>query len=295
MISNERIAPEIVRLRLGFDPPPSAAPGQFVHLLCDTFTDDVGHLPPHEERGPGSWRPFGAELQEPRPFLRRPLSVSRVYDDGLETIFQVMDPGLGTRRLAELAVGLPVNCLGPLGHGFAFTDDMEFVLLVGGGVGIPPMIAAGEHLRARGVACHAIAAARRRDLLAVEVRGDGAAAVPVDFERVGVSCEFATDDGSLGHHGLITEPLRGHLQALRGRPGVHVFACGPRPMLKAVAEQAAGFGRPCQVLMEEVMGCGVGVCLACAIRVRREGEAGYVYQRVCTEGPAFDAAELVWE
>ena len=293
-MANDRIAPAVRRMRLRFEPPPTAVPGQFVHLLCDTCADDVALLPPRDTPGPGAGRFIGFELTAPRPFLRRPISVSRVFPDGLEIIFQVFDTGLGTRRLAELAPGRIVDCLGPLGHGFAFHDDLRVALLVGGGVGIPPMIATGECLVGRGVQCRAIAAARTRDMIALELQGAGADTRAVDFDRVGVSVEFATEDGSLGHHGLITAPLAAQLDALGDTPGVEVFACGPRPMLAAVAALAATHDRPCQVLMEEVMGCGIGVCLACVTKVRAPGEPGYVYQRVCTEGPAFDAAEVVW-
>ncbi len=294
-MANERLAPAIIRMRLQFDPPPAARPGQFIHLLCDTFADDVADLPLHEEHGPAPWHLTGGELCEPRPFLRRPLSISRVYPDGLETIFQVLDTGLGTRRLAELEPGHVVDCLGPMGHGFEYPDDLRVALLVGGGVGVPPMIATGDWLVRSGVACHAFAAARRRDLLAVELRDDGDAVRGVDFENVQVPVSFATDDGSLGHHGLVTEPLAERLAALRGEAGVHVFACGPRPMLAAAARVAREWNRPCQVLMEEVMGCGIGVCLACVTKIRATGEPGYTYKRVCTEGPAFDAAEVLWD
>lgn len=292
---NERIAPAVLRLRLRFAPPPAASPGQFLHLLCDPCGNAVADLPPHEHADPAGWTAQGFELIAPHPFLRRPLSISRVLDDGLEIIFQVLDAGLGTTRLAALQPGQQVNCLGPLGHGFDFHEDLRVALLVGGGVGITPMIATGEWLAARGVRCHAIAGARRRDLIAVELQGEGTATRAADFDNVHVPVEFATDDGSLGHHGLLTESLAARLAEWRAEPGVEVFACGPRPMLAAVARESADWHRPCQVLMEEVMGCGIGVCLACVTKVKVPGAPGFVYQRICREGPAFDAAQVVWE
>ncbi len=294
VVKNERVAPAVLRLRLRFAPPPVAAPGQFLHLLCDTFADDVAGLTPHEDRGPGAWSLQGFELSGAHPFLRRPLSISRTFDDGLEIIFQVLDAGLGTTRLAGLEPGQNVDCLGPLGHGYAFHDDLRVAMLVGGGVGITPMIATGDWLVSHGVRCHAIAAARHRALIALELVGSDAATRAVDFDNVGVPVEFATDDGSLGHHGVVTELLATRLADLRDEAGVEVFACGPRPMLAAVARLAAECGRPCQVLMEEVMGCGIGVCLACVTKVTAPGEPGYTYQRICTEGPAFDAARVLW-
>ena len=314
IISNERIAPQVARLRFRFAPPPAAAPGQFLHLFCDAapadsktrapgaaapfgtgLLDDVAGLLPHEGTEPGSWRPEGHEFRDPVPLLRRPFSISRIYPDGLEVIVQILPSGLGTPRLAALAPGQTVNCLGPLGRGFAFKPDLRHALLVGGGVGITPMIATGEHLRAQGVPCQAIAAGRTRSLIALELAGEGAGTRALDFERVGVSVDFATDDGTLGHRGLVIKPLAEHLAAMRDVPGVEVFACGPYPMLRAVAAVAAEWDRPCQVLMEEVMGCGIGVCLACVTKVRAEDAPGYRYARICTEGPAFDAREVVWE
>ena len=120
-------------------------------------------------------------------------------------------------------------------------------------------------------------------------RNKDAVILTKDFEKVGTT-HICTDDGSFGTHGFVTAELEKHISEYTG-----VCACGPKPMLKAIAEIAEKAGIPCQVSMEERMGCGIGACLVCACELKlRDGEQGVRYGHVCKDGPVFDAKEVVW-
>lgn len=270
----------------------AARPGQFLHLLCGD--------PP---RGDGAYR-----------YLRRPVSIFRV-DRGAGTVsvlFRVL--GEGTRWLAARRAGEAVSALGPLGRGFpleGFTGGEAIALLAGGGVGIPPLFFLAQELRRRGVPVRAFLGARgAADLLA-----------EADFERAGVPVAVATDDGSRGRRGFVTDLLAG---ALDEYPDAVIFACGPLPMLRAVQGMAAGRTVPAYLSVEERMACGVGACLGCPVKVPGDdpypagaapwtapprgaalaeayervaragrGEAQTAFRRACLEGPVFPAWEVV--
>lgn len=228
-------------------------PGQFVGVLC---RDGEGY----------------------DPLLRRPFSLYRVEADTFSILYRAS--GRGTRILTRARAGDKVDVLGPLGSGFDLSaaEAGGRAILVGGGVGVPPIFHLSQALGQRGVTvdvCVGFASARRAFGLA-------------DWRRLGVEPQVATDDGSLGRRGYVTELLE---EAL-GRGPAPVFACGPRPMLAAVARLAQGAGAPVQVAMEEWMGCGVGACLSCVCLVR--SEHGTRWARVCREGPVFDGSKVVW-
>ena len=223
------------------------APGQFVHIRC------------------------GEGL-----LLRRPISVCSCMedepDDLLSIVFEVR--GEGTRWLAGRELGDSLDVLGLAGNGFDLKPEGRY-LLVGGGIGIPPMLGCAQYTGGRATA---ILGGRSRDKIILE-----------DFFRedcAKVLC--ATDDGSLGHHGFVDALVRRELSEDRGYDGV--LACGPKPMLRNVAKVAEEFGIPCQVSMEERMGCGVGACLVCACDM-----ADGSRKHVCKDGPVFDSRELDWD
>ena len=112
-----------------------------------------------------------------------------------------------------------------------------------------------------------------------------------DFERLGIDVRLATDDGSRGHHGLVTDLLKQVLSEHHGRP--RIVCCGPEPMLEAVAKIAHATGVPCQVSLETPMACGIGICFTCVAKVKQPN-GGWDYQRTCVEGPVFDAERIVW-
>jgi dihydroorotate dehydrogenase electron transfer subunit len=200
-----------------------------------------------------------------RPFLPRAFSVLRAHDD--QTLdFLLEDVGPGTHRLAELQAGDTLHLLGPLGRGFARPRDGRRPILVGGGVGIAPLAIWGDALGAA-----ALTLLGFRDA----AHAEGAALIP--------GARIATDDGSKGHRGLVTDLLKAELGC---DPRAEVYACGPPPMLDAVAAICKSGNVPGQLAMESGMACGYGACFGCVVPTRR----GYV--RLCVDGPVIDVDEL---
>lgn len=206
--------------------------------------------------------------------LRRPFSVFRADDGRIGILYQVV--GRGTRELAAVAPGAEMDAIGPLGNGWTVPDGIERALLVAGGLGAAPMGMLAEDLTRRGVAVTlAQGAPTSARLLAREL-----------FEGACEQTAYATDDGSEGTCGFVTA-LTPELFTAE-RPDV-VYVCGPEPMQRIVAAQAAEAGVPCQVSLERLMACGVGACLSCVVST----VAGR--KRACVDGPVFDAAEVLWE
>ena len=213
------------------------APGQFVHIKC-------GHS----------------------RLLRRPISVCSCQagegdaPDRLTVVFEVR--GEGTAWLAGRREGQSLDVMGLLGNGFPMKREGRY-LLVGGGIGVPPMLGCAQYAPGR---CTAI----------------------LGFRSVCSQVQVATDDGSYGFHGYVDALVRRELEGDRGYDAV--LACGPRPMLRNVARAAEDFGVRCLVSMEERMGCGVGACLVCACDM-----ADGSRKHVCEDGPVFDAREVDWD
>ncbi len=207
--------------------------------------------------------------------LRRPISVCDVDKEGytLRVVFEVR--GEGTAWLAKLPAGHRLDVLGPLGHGYEFPEGK--VLVVGGGIGVPPMLYAAR------CADQAVAAVGFRSRDQVILTRELAACC----EKVAV----ISDDGSTGRRGFVNVLVK---ELLAEEPEIKaVFACGPKPMLKTVAAAAGEAGVPCQVSMEERMGCGIGACLVCACKIKTpEGEH---FQHVCKDGPVFRGEEVCWD
>lgn len=219
--------------------------------------------------------------------LRRPFSVCGLpgtfedaTPDSLQILYKVV--GSGTRILAALAPGAELTVLGPLGEGFSRDDPPPArPLFVAGGIGSAPFPALAADFAARG----------RRPLLLYGART--ASDLPLlDWFRARCDVVVTTDDGSLGRAGLVTSALDEILAGDRG--GVHVFACGPEPMLREVARRTIAAGVRCELSLEAHMACGFGVCLGCVVPTRtgRWGDGGY--ERVCVEGPVMKAERLAW-
>ena len=219
-------------------------------------------------------------------FLPRPFSFLAVEGD--RSVFLLRAVGPGTRALARLAAGAELELLGPLGNGFDLAAAASGeVILVGGGVGVPPLVHAASDLAP--LTGTALLGAASADLLLCESR----------LAKLGWQVKVATDDGSRGHHGLVTDILEQALAkaSMQHRPPATVLACGPHPMLRRCAKLAAAAGSPCQVALEEPMACGFGVCLGCAIRVHTpnpDNPAGPAYALVCRDGPVFAAENVIW-
>jgi dihydroorotate dehydrogenase electron transfer subunit len=186
--------------------------------------------------------------EDERPFLPRAFSVMRAHDGELD--FLLEDVGPGTARLSELDAGDELHLLGPLGNGFAPPGDGRRPVLVGGGVGIAPLVIWHE----------ALGGAETLLGFRDAAHAEGAVLLP--------GAQVATDDGSVGHHGLVTDLL--HVD-----PSIEIYACGPPPMLDAIA----GLGVPAQLAMESGMACGFGACFGCVVPTAD----GYV--RLCVDGP----------
>ena len=210
--------------------------------------------------------------------LRRPISVAITGwdepEDLVTLIFEVR--GEGTEWLSRRKEGDKLDVLGPLGNGFDVSEKGRY-LLVGGGIGVPPLIEYGESPKWSSVA-----------VLGFRT---GAKAFPAVTSRFEENCErtyLCTDDGTLGRHGFVDVQVREILE--KDKNFRAILACGPKPMLKSVAKVAAEFSVPCQVSMEERMGCGVGACLVCAVPMR-DG----TMKHVCKDGPVFRAEEVDWD
>lgn len=208
------------------------------------------------------------------PLLRRPISIHWVDGIRVEILFQVV--GQGTELLAQVRPGDTLDVQGPLGRGFQPGEGRP--VLVGGGMGIAPLGFLAQSLTGREVTC--LLGARNGELLGAS-GGDR-------LMSLGMEVIAATDDGSLGHQGLVTELLAKSLPE-----NAFIYACGPKPMLRAVAGLALDKGLPCQVSLEEHMGCGVGACLGCVCKGVSAGKE--TYKRVCINGPVFDVREVSWE
>ncbi len=245
-----------LRLRAGPDWPASR-PGQFVML------------------SPGA---VGA-VARLDPLLPRPMAIyaTRPGDAGAEVDVLYQVTGRGTALLAEARPGERVRVVGPLGRGFPEPGAGEDALLVGGGTGIASLYDLAARGAERGARVAVLLGARGADHL---MGRD-------DFAALDVELRIATEDGSEGTRGLVTELLE---QALAERPGAAVYACGPTPMMRRAAEIAGARGATCHVSLENRMACGFGICLGCA--VPRAGEG---FDLVCREGPVFEAGTLAWD
>ena len=204
--------------------------------------------------------------------LRRPISICDVENDTLSIVFEVR--GAGTEWLSQRQVGDLLDVLGPLGNGFPAVDGK--ILVAGGGIGVPPMLLTAK-------------CADEADA----VLGFRNASRQMLTEEFAATCGRVlcmSDDGSCGQKGYVADGVR---QMLAQSQYAAVMACGPKMMLKTVAAAAQEAGVPCYVSMEERMGCGIGACLVCACKTRKNGEEGY--QHVCKDGPVFPAEEVCWD
>lgn len=219
------------------------------------------------------------------PLLPRAYSIFRMARGprgrGVRADFLFKIIGRGTAQLAAQGPGTGVDLLGPLGNAFTVPAGMQEVVLVAGGIGVPPVIALAEALAGRRSARPTMAA-----FLGGKSKVDILCAA--DFRRAGARLSVATEDGSTGQRGLVTDLLERHLAEGQGSGRV-IYACGPPGMLRRVAEVAGTHGVPCQLSMEAPMGCGIGICMGCAVPVR-----GSRYRLCCKDGPIFEASEVVW-
>ena len=249
----------------------AARPGTFVHINCDAT------LP-----------------------MRRPLSIMRVVDDAIEVLYKIVGEGL--HLLAEKRTGDRISVLGPIGQPFRPSPDRPNTLLIGGGVGIPPMVFLADSLRAAPWQPLAILGSEipfpfelRASKFATPWLDEGTNSSMPLLEEWGVPSRLTSLADFEGcYRGFVTDLADKWLQSVDAatRAASEIFACGPTPMLKAVADLAERYAIPCQVSLEEYMACAVGGCAGCTVEITTpEGPA---MKRVCVDGPVFDAATVVW-
>ena len=249
----------------------AATPGSFAHLTCD-----------------------------PQLPMRRPLSIMRVDARAgwVEILYKIVGPGL--EALSRRPVGASISVMGPIGRGFTVSPQRPRTLLIGGGVGIPPMVFLAESLKSRGGArwqplvlmgseIEFPFRARPSTIVVPGIPPEAIACMPL-LDDWGVASRLSTMAGFPGcFEGYVTDLAARWLESLdaAARAQVEVFACGPTPMLEAIARVARRFDVPCQVSLEEYMACAVGGCAGCAVPVVTE--SGLAMKRVCVDGPVFDA------
>lgn len=256
IISNINISPGYFKMGLECDPSfSSAVPGQFITL--------------HTEK-------------QMEPLLRRPFSIHRLHSlknsaQHIEILYKVV--GRHTETLSQMRPGGTVSLLGPLGNGFRIKDGMKRIYMVAGGIGVAPIVFLMDFLTKKQINPFLLrmflGGKSEHDLLCQD-----------NFNNAGIKTEIATDDGSIGRKGLVTRLLEEAVPT--GRPDL-ICACGPMPMLKAVADIAEKYGIPCQISIETIMACGMGACLGCAVKNTANTDR---YDHVCIDGPVFDAHRL---
>jgi len=256
VLANEAEGESSRRLRLSVPEFPGFAPGQFAML------------------SPG---PLMSAARTD-PLLPRPMAIYRIIDtpggQAVEILYKVT--GRGTSLLSEALPGQSVSIVGPLGRAFPAPEPGERVLVVAGGTGIASVFDLAAQLQASHQPVVLLGARTAGDLMAID-----------DFESLGIACQIATDDGSRGTRGRVTDLLA---VALEHAEPTRVFTCGPTPMMQRCAEICADAHVPCVAALENHMACGFGVCLGCAAPL-----VGGGYALVCRDGPAFDAASIDWE
>lgn len=249
----------------------AATPGSFVHVSCDAT------LP-----------------------MRRPLSIMRASDDWIEVLYKIVGEGL--HLLAEKKTGDTINLLGPIGQPFRPSSERPNCLLIGGGVGIPPMVFLAESLLGADAKPLAILGSEipfpfelEKSALDTPWAGPDIVSTMPLLESWGIPARLTSLSGFDGcFHGYVTDLAELWLQSLDDSElaNVAIFTCGPTPMLKAVAALAAKYNLPCQASLEEFMACAVGGCAGCTVEITTpEGPA---MKRVCVDGPVFEASSVVW-
>ncbi len=250
----------------------AATPGSFVHISCDET------LP-----------------------MRRPLSIMRAHDDWIEVLYKIV--GTGLHLLAQKNPGDTISVLGPIGQAFQPSRRRPNCLLIGGGVGIPPIVFLAETLRDEHCRPFAILGSEIPFPFALEesaidtpwLHDDVVSTMPL-LESWGIAARLTSLSEFEGcYRGYVTDLAEHWLQSLSDteRNKVEIFACGPTSMLKAVATLATRHGVPCQVSLEEFMACAVGGCAGCTVEIATPG--GPAMKRVCVDGPVFDASTVIWK
>ncbi len=261
ILSKKEVVPNIYLMRLKApEIAQDALPGQFIHIKCS---------------------------KNNYPLLRRPLSIHRIDREKGEIfiLFQVM--GEGTKLLADRTIEDDLDIMGPIGNGFNIYPESKKIMIVGGGIGVAPLLALCEESIMQGKEVRVLIGALKKELVIGEE----------NFKILGAKVDIATDDGSYQYKGLVTDLLERIIK--EGWLAEQIFACGPKPLLKKISEIALQANINYQVSLEERMACGIGACLGCVCKIKtkdkKECKVKYEYKRVCADGPVFGGSEVVWD
>ncbi len=245
IIRHEELAPGIWKMELvASEIARTARPGQFIQIY-----------PPDE-----------------RNLLARPISLSSISKESVTIVYRVV--GKGTRQFSHMKENDFVRIMGPLGNGFTLPDTKIQSIVVGGGLGIPPLLELSKRLHGN------------TEILL------GYSDVPfmaTDFQKLGLNVHVASQSGNYGFQGTVLDLLEKMTLSVG-----QIFACGPQRMLKSVSAWAKDHNIPIQVSLEERMACGIGACLGCGVKIQKLGETDWNYMRVCKDGPVFWGEEVVW-
>jgi len=231
-----------------------AEPGQFINIKCGESRD---------------------------PLLRRPLSLHRISKEHktFELLYEVV--GKGTELLTKYFVGEEIDALGPLGEGFKIDPQKQIAIIVGGGMGMAPLLALAEAIKDKIKAVYVLIGAKARGQVLCEE----------DFKKITDQVLVATDDGSYGKKGIISDVLLDFINNQLTTYNLQLstlYACGPKPMLRAISEITFQKKIDCQISMEERIACGIGACKGCAVKTKNG------YKMVCKDGPVFNCEEIIW-
>ncbi|MFH1782603.1 MAG: dihydroorotate dehydrogenase electron transfer subunit [Candidatus Omnitrophota bacterium] len=262
IISNEIVAPGYYKMVL--EAPyitKTAIPGQFIQVRCSDSYE---------------------------PLLRRPFGIHRItnHESRITILYEVV--GKGTTILSKRRKGERLDVLGPLGNGFTLQDTrhktQDTRILIAGGVGIAPLTFVAEALVKKKI----------KPIVLIGAKTKKAIVCSDDLKKMGLKVHIATDDGTLGHKGFVTDLFRDLLPVACGLQPVTVYSCGPKLMLKKVSEICKKEKINCQVSLEETFGCGIGACLGCSCKIK-DRRNKFTYKLTCKDGPIFKGEEVIWE
>ncbi len=214
------------------------------------------------------------------PLLRRPFSIHQIQGNKIDILYKQV--GKGTAILASLPPSSEIDIVGPLGNHFTWHNDHN--CLIGGGMGVAPLLFLAQKMLKENIHPHIMLGMRNKTELT---------AILPNFEALGCPITYATDDGSMGHKGFIVECIQDTLPT--GSAPWQVFTCGPYPMLKGIADLCRLQQWPCHVSMETMMACGISACLGCTIEANQANPKGGNYLHVCQDGPVFLANQIRWK
>lgn len=297
--ANKQIGPRFYRVKLEFSGPAAKVladckPGQFVQVDLSAAGLPSGQAIPEDL----------ADKAGRKILLRRPFSFADVTVKADKTLADILYcvVGPGSLRMTTLSAGDSVSVIGPLGNGFSVPDGKRTALLVAGGMGAGPLQHLGKALTADhpDINVIAFAGAKQAQALPFEKRLDQISQELgfslAEYAEYGIESLVATDDGSAGYEGPVTECVADWLDKANLSNGETViYGCGPEPMLARMAHIAQQRSIDCQISMERLMACGIGLCQSCAVECRTEKPDETVYKLCCQDGPVFDTKEVVFK